>query len=99
MVLPIPKHEFLCQVNVTDFEASHKCSSNPLKLDIELGPATLAPGEWEESEWGSNATVRPDPRPVWQKTGEPRPRLPPKPKDWNDIVWSSETKVRACDKR
>merc|ERR1712110_429489 len=22
----------------------------------------------------------------------PRPRLPPKPKEWNDIVWSSETK-------
>merc|ERR1712037_810078 len=51
---------------------------------------TLAPGEWEESEWGSNATVRPDPRPVWQKSGEPRPRLPPKPKDWNDIVWRSK---------
>ena len=54
-------------------------------------PATLAPGEWEESQWASNATVRPDPRPVWQKSVEP-----PK-KDWNDFVWSAE-KVRACDK-
>ena len=79
---------FLYQVNVTAFEASPKCSSNPLP---EHTPATLAPGEWEESQWASNATVRPDPRPVWQKSVEP-----PK-KDWNDFVWSAE-KVRACDK-
>merc|ERR1712037_747409 len=72
------------EVNVTAFEASPKCSSNPLKFHPERTPATLAPGEWEESQWASNATVRPDPRPVWQKSVEP-----PK-KDWNDFVWSAE---------
>ena len=30
--------------------------------------------------------------PVWQKSVDP-----PK-KEWNDFIWTSETKVRACDK-
>ena len=97
---------FLYQVDVKEFEASYKCSSNPLQLHPELGPGTLAPKEWEESGWGNETTARPEEEveeveqgPIWPKSGEPRPRLPSKPKDWNDIVWtSSETKVIACDK-
>jgi len=85
------------EVNVKEFEASNKCSSNPLQLHPDLGPGTLAPKEWEESGWGNETTARPEEGeeqgPIWQKSGEPRPRLPSKPKDWNDIVWtSSETK-------
>ena len=97
---------FLYQVDVKEFEASYKCSSNPLQLHPELGPGTLAPKEWEESGWGNETTARPEEveeveqGPIWPKnSGEPRPRLPSKPKDWNDFVWtSSETKVRACEK-
>jgi len=86
------------EVNVTNFEASDKCSSNPLEFDPELGPAKLATKkEWDDSRWGSETTVRPeDQGPIWEKnSGEPRPRLPPTDpisKEWNDIVWSSKTK-------
>ena len=87
----------LSQVNVTNFEASDKCSSNPLKFDPELGPVKLVTKkEWDASRWGSDATVRPENQ--GQKSGEPRPRLPPSDsvsKEWNDFVWSSKTKVRA----
>jgi len=81
------------EVNVTNFEASDKCSSNPLEFDPELGPAKLVTKkEWDDSRWGSKTTVRPEDQ--GPKSGDPRPRLPhtdPK-KEWNDIVWSSETK-------
>ena len=94
---------FLFQVNVTNFESSEKCSSNPLEFDTKLGPAKLATKkEWDDSRWGSETTLRPeDQGPIWEKnSGEPRPRLPPTDpisKEWNDIVWSSESKVSALD--
>jgi len=82
------------EVNVTNFEASDKCSSNPLKFDPELGPAKLVTKkEWDASRWGSDTTVRPEDQ--GPKSGEPRPRLPPSDsvsKEWNDFVWSSKTK-------
>merc|ERR1712192_124303 len=81
------------EVNVTNFEASDKCSSNPLEFDPELGPVKLVTKkEWDASLWGSKTTVRPEDQ--GPNSGEPRPRLPPSDpkKEWNDIVWSSETK-------
>jgi len=81
------------EVNVTNFEASDKCSSNPLDFDPKLGPAkVVTKKEWDASRWGSKTTVRPENQ--GPKSGEPRPRLPPSDpkKEWNDFVWSSETK-------
>ena len=46
---------FFSQVDVTSFEATEKCSSNPLTVDEVLGPKIGK--EWNESGWALEEKV------------------------------------------
>ena len=46
---------FFTQVDVTSFEATEKCSSNPLTVDEVLGPKIGK--EWNESGWALEEKV------------------------------------------
>ena len=47
---------FFSQVDVTSFEATEKCPSNPLTVDEVLGPKIGK--EWNESGWALEEKVR-----------------------------------------